>query len=108
MNYPFKDKFTATPQQDAEGFTVMDARCVGCAPTDMCPRSGHCERYMSPIRETHGIAAHMVKPIRYDKAGFINSTVDAMMQQVRSYKNPEGWREVDGVELPHITWGRAS
>lgn len=63
MNYPFKDKFSATPQHDSEGFTMMDARCVGCGPEDMCPRSGHCERYESPIRETHGIPAWMISSL---------------------------------------------
>jgi len=63
MNYPFKDKFTVNPQQDAEGFTMPDARCHGCAPADMCPRSGHCDRYMSPLRETNGIPAWMVNDI---------------------------------------------
>jgi len=93
MNYPFKAKFTATPQHDAEGFTVQDAKCVGCAPADMCPRSGHCERYMSPIRETHGIPAYMVTAMREHGAAKLN---------------PEGWREVDGVKLPDIAWGEPS
>lgn len=45
-----KNKFTRDPHLDAEGFTVSDARCVGCGPHEMCPRSGHCERYDSPLR----------------------------------------------------------
>jgi hypothetical protein len=71
MNYPFKDRYTRDPQHDSEGFTLygqadactgMDAKCRGCRPDEMCPRSGHCERYMSPLRKTHGIAAGMVTP----------------------------------------------
>lgn len=100
MNYPFKDKFTANPQQDAEGFTVQDAKCVGCAPADMCPRSGHCERYMSPLRETHGVPAWMVNSVAGHEA--------ALREHGAARLNPEGWREVDGVLLPHIAWGRAS
>jgi hypothetical protein len=46
-----KSKFTRDPQLDSEGFTLPDARCHGCAPTEPCPRSGHCERYESPLRE---------------------------------------------------------
>lgn len=49
-----KTKFTANPQLDSEGFTMADARCRGCEPHEMCPRSGHCERYDSPQRVTLG------------------------------------------------------
>lgn len=45
-----KTKFTAQPQLDSEGFLDTTARCRGCAPEDQCPRSGHCERYDSPLR----------------------------------------------------------
>lgn len=46
-----KTKFTRDPQLDSEGFTMNDARtCYGCTPSEMCPRSGHCERYDSPLR----------------------------------------------------------
>lgn len=45
-----KTKFTANPQQDAEGFTDYEARCLGCPNTQPCPRSGECLRYNSPLR----------------------------------------------------------
>lgn len=45
-----KHKFTANPQQDSEGFTDYQAVCVGCGPNEPCWRSGHCERYDSPLR----------------------------------------------------------
>lgn len=47
----FKDKFVTVPELDSEGFTDHAAKCRGCSPTDMCPRSGHCERYDSPLRD---------------------------------------------------------
>ena len=45
-----KTRFTAGPNLDSEGFVMADARCHGCSPNEMCPRSGHCERYSSPLR----------------------------------------------------------
>jgi hypothetical protein len=45
-----KTRFTDHPQLDSEGFTMADARCHGCAPSEMCPRSGYCERTYSPLR----------------------------------------------------------
>lgn len=46
-----KSKFTTNPHLDSEGFTMADARCHGCAPNEPCSRSGHCERYDSPLRQ---------------------------------------------------------
>jgi hypothetical protein len=45
-----KTKFTVNPHLDSEGFVMEDARCRGCGPDEPCPRSGHCERYSSPLR----------------------------------------------------------
>lgn len=112
MNYPFKDKFVSNPEQDAEGFTVLDAKCRGCTPDEMCPRSGHCDRYMSPLRETHGIAAWMIHDIDVAPVPIeVQRIAYAQTQEGRNMANeanPVGWREVDGVVLPPITWGRAS
>jgi hypothetical protein len=82
----FKAKFTVGPQHDSEGFTMSDAKCRGCAPDEMCPRSGHCERYDSPLRYHESIAAQMG------------------IELPLSHSNPHGWQEVDGVQLPPITW----
>ena len=46
-----KTKFTAQPQKDSEGFTDYEARCLGCPNSAPCPRSGHCLRYNSPLRD---------------------------------------------------------
>ena len=46
-----KDKFTVNPQLDSEGFIELFAPCRGCRLGEPCPRSGHCERYNSPLRE---------------------------------------------------------
>lgn len=45
-----KTKFTRDPQLDSEGFVDPAAACRGCEPDEPCPRSGHCERYNSPLR----------------------------------------------------------
>lgn len=45
-----KSKFTRDPQLDSEGFVDHSASCRGCGPAEPCPRSGHCERYNSPLR----------------------------------------------------------
>lgn len=45
-----KHRFVVNPQHDSEGFTNYQAPCVGCGPTEPCWRSGHCERYNSPLR----------------------------------------------------------
>lgn len=119
---PFKFKFTAHPQHDAEGFTVMDAQCRGCTPDEMCPRSGHCERYMSPLRDVYSIAAHMIHSLpwcdacqSYHSAAapgcFITRHEELHRVFGKSpvlaapYGNPKGWQEVDGVKLPPVdTW----
>lgn len=53
-----KTKFTVNPQHDSEGFTDYTAPCCGCSTEDMCPRSGHCLRYDSPLRIPHGGSVH--------------------------------------------------
>jgi len=45
-----KTKFVVNPHLDSEGYVILDAPCRGCGPDEMCPRSGHCERYDSPLR----------------------------------------------------------
>ena len=88
-----KTKFTRDPQLDSEGFLDTAARCRGCAPGESCPRSGHCERYDSPLRF-----------ITQDGTTIISETPQEIV-----IDNPEGWQEVgEGaslVKLPPITWG---
>lgn len=128
----FKDKFLRDPQLDAEGFTMMDAKCCGCAPTDMCPRSGHCERYMSPLRATHGIPAWMVDHVTSQQAAygraaaaFAEHTAEmaeakALVEQADRAMSetdvlyheltgrlPKRQQGAGGAELPHVTLGRA-
>lgn len=119
----FKTKFVAEPQLDAEGFVMLDAPCLGCGPADMCPRSGHCQRYQSPLRDVFGIAAWMAgmqdKP---EEAVMILADVKCMQCEppcrlgclpgqpkrhsgvCEPEQNPPGWQEVGGVQLPPITW----
>lgn len=103
---PFKFKFTAHPQHDAEGFTVMDAKCRGCTPDEMCPRSGHCERYESPLRDIYGIAAEYInqQPINLAAHRAIRS-IDAL---VASYGQPVKLSEMTDAELNevHSDWLR--
>lgn len=122
----FKNKFVHAPQHDSEGFTVMDAKCRGCEPADMCPRSGHCDRYMSPLREAHGIPAWMVSDLNdrlaVAKSAFAEHTAEMadakrlvdeadarqpsetdVLYRELTGRNTKGWDEVDGVNLPPVS-----
>jgi hypothetical protein len=87
-----KTKFVVNPHLDSEGFLMADAHCRGCSPDEMCPRSGHCERYDSPLRFT---VSEM-----YDR--MVNTEIGK--EVLARMSNPKGWQEVDGVKLPTITW----
>ena len=67
MNFD-KTRFTRDPQKDSEGFTDHAAKCVGCRPEDMCPRSGYCERYDSPLRNPPGWNEPGMQPITWGEA----------------------------------------
>lgn len=110
----FKDKFTQDPQLDGEGFVVLDAPCRGCRPDESCPRSGHCERYDSPLREATrslGVSAWLA-----ERAKVPSQVAEGLLMDTRclgcmvtrpallDYPNPKGWDEVDGVKLPAVTW----
>lgn len=109
-----RTRFFVNPQHDSEGFTMPEAKCVGCAPEDMCPRSGHCERYDSPLRYMDYDGN--VVPIEQGRV--LLNKPDSEFEDLHALflgqrekgdalraANPEGWQEVDGVKLPSVhTW----
>lgn len=127
-----KTKFVVNPHLDSEGFLMADARCRGCGPDEMCPRSGHCERYDSPLRDP-GFQYRDSGPVEQKFVWLVDTSnviSDTQLQAYRaevaeineqrytafslaaemgvdlplSHSNPKGWDEVDGVQLPPINW----
>jgi len=109
-----RTKFFVNPQHDSEGFTMSDAKCVGCAPDEMCPRSGHCERYNSPLRLAADYGPLEVRTMAWlmqgqqDKGDALRACYGGFEHPTGRSPNPPGWQELDGVKLPPITWAEVS
>lgn len=93
-----KHRFTATPQQDSEGFTDYQAVCVGCGPTEPCWRSGHCERYDSPLRFLE--PSVIVPPLR-PAEDVLTVDVGAMIEAHEAARESNALVLEDGREMPY-------
>ena len=128
-----RTRFTISPQLDSEGFAASydagnNSRCYGCTPDEMCPRSGSCEFYASPLRVDHSVVYvdhTMMELANAHNDGLVLRrcpSVDELLSDhnkldlhpypadLRDYmqrhpENPEGWQEAEGVKLPPINWG---
>jgi hypothetical protein len=116
----FKAKFTVGPQHDSEGFTMSDAKCAACV--DYATTERRCLAHSMCVCNTLPCSCKAVE--RADRA--YDSPLRALMLDQRakgdalrlhesiaaqlgielplSHSNPHGWQEVDGVQLPPITW----